>query len=82
MERNCFKFKLVDMKEFSKGDKNFYRIVCYCSFGFIVNLFTTPEKAMKLNEIVQKDKNTDISNYINVFYDNNKQQFAYVINLK
>lgn len=81
MAKNEFQFKLVDMKEFIKGDKHFYRIVAYCNFGFIVNFFTTPEKAMKLNDIVQKDKNNDISNYVNVFYDNKKQSFAYVINL-
>ena len=79
---NSFRFKYIDMKDFVKGDKKYVRIITYCSFGYIVNLFTTPEKALKLNDIIQKDKNYDISQYINVFYDNKSDKFAYIINIK
>lgn len=82
MNNKTFDFKLIDMVAFTtKGDKQMYRIIVYCNFGFVVNLFTTPEKAKLLME-KQKQNNFNINDYINVFYDNTKQQFAYIINIK
>lgn len=79
MNKNAFEFKLVEIKPFQKGDKEMARVVCYCSFGYLINLFTTKEKADKLKE-KSRQNNFNMSDFVNVFYDNNKQQFAYVIN--
>lgn len=78
---SSFKFKLIDIVPYVKGDKRMARIITYCSYGFIVTLFTTEEVANKL-KLKSKETNFDMTNYINVFYDNTKQQFAYVINSK
>lgn len=81
MNNNCFKFKLIDIIPYVKGDKRKYRLLAYCYFGFNVTLFITEEKMIKLNEEMKKS-NFDINNYIKVFYDNTKQTFAYIINIK
>lgn len=81
MEKNTFKFKLIDVIPYVKGDKRKYRVLTYCYFGYNVTFFLNEEKMTKLNEEMKKS-NFDISNYINVFFDNNKQAFAYVINIK
>lgn len=81
MQDNSFKFKLVDIVPFVKGDRHMARIVCYCSYGFIVNLFTTEEKANQL-KLKSKEPNFDMTKFVNVFYDNKANQFAYIINIK
>lgn len=81
MENNSsFKFKLVDIVPFVKGDSKMARIICYCSYGFLVNLFTTEQKANEL-KLKSKESGFDMSKYVSVFYDNKAQKFAYVINL-
>lgn len=77
--RNTFEFKLVEIKPFKKGDSEMARIICYCSFGYLINLFTTKEKAQKIQE-KSKQSTFNMSDFVNVFYDNSKQQFAYIIN--
>lgn len=83
MDNNTFRFKLVDIKPFSKKGDNtkMARIIAYCSYGFVVNLFTTEEKANVIKEKA-KTQNNDITSYVYVFYDNDKQKFAFVINSK
>lgn len=81
--QNVFKFQLVDIYPFSKKGDNtkMARIVAYCSYGFLVNLFTTEEKAKQLKDKA-KISNNDITQFVHVYFDNKKQQFAYVINIK
>lgn len=81
MESNVFKFKLIDVLPFKKGDSKMARLVVYCSYGFIVNMFTTEEKSKSIYEKA-KLKNFDITEFVYVFYDNKTQKFAYVINTK
>lgn len=81
MENKTFKFKLIDMIPYKKGDVEKYRIITYCYFGFNITFYVSLEKAKMLME-KQKQNNFDINDYINVFYDNTKQQFAYIINIK
>lgn len=79
--KNCFSFKLVDIIPFtSKNGKSLYRVILYCNFGFVVNIFITSEKYNILSNL-QKNEDFNINDYINVFYDNSKQSFAYIINL-
>lgn len=76
-----FKFKYIDTFSGSNKDgKRYYKLICYCNFGFIVNFFITPEKMDKLTKLMN-EKDFDINSIINVFYDNNKQQLAYIIKL-
>ena len=76
---NTFKFKLVDCVPFAKGDKHYARLVIYVNFGYIINIFTTQEKGFNLMDECSKNKNFDISSKVKVYYDNTKQQFAYII---
>lgn len=78
--KNCFEFKLIEIKPFQKGDSEMARVICYCSFGYLINLFTTKEKAEILKE-KSKQNNFNMNDFVNVFYDNSKQQFAYIINI-
>ena len=82
MENNKFSFKLVDVVPYlSKDKKKMAKIVVYCSYGFIINLFSTEDKALFIKEKA-KQKNDDITEFVYVFYDNKTQKFAYVINTK
>lgn len=75
-----FNFKIIDIVSgVSKSNKQYYKIITYCNFGFIVNFFVTPDNMNKLRKL-QEDKTFDINNYIKIFYDNTKQNFAYIIN--
>lgn len=76
-----FSFKYVDTIAYSKDNKTSYRLVLYCNFGYIVNIFTNADVISKLNEL-SKDKDFDINNYIAVFYDNKKNAFVYFLNVK
>lgn len=79
MENNSsFKFKLIDFVPYLKGDRKMVRIITYCSYGFIVNLFTTEEIANKL-KIKSKENNFDFTNYVSVKYDNEKNNFSYFL---
>lgn len=75
---NTFNFKLIDIVPYVKGDKRMARIVVYCSFGFVVTLFCTEDKANKL-KLKAREPNFDMSKFVSVFYDNKQQQFAYVL---
>lgn len=83
MENNSsFKFKLIDTVNYvSKSGKKGTRIIAFCSYGFLVDLFTTEDKAKFIIEKA-KLKNNDITEFVYVFYDNNNRKFGYVINLK
>ena len=78
MDNKTFIFKLIDIFPYVKGDKHMYRLVTYCYFGYNVTFFLTEDKYKKLIELQKSDK-FNINDYIRVFYDNSKQQFAYVI---
>lgn len=79
MENNSsFKFKIVDFVPYIKGDKKMVRIVSYCSYGFIVNFFTTEDIANKL-KLKTKDSNFEFTNYVSVKYDNEKSNFSYFL---
>lgn len=77
-----FNFKICDIvKGFKKGtDTPYYKVICYCNFGFITNFFLNAEKMQKLSKL-QEQKDFNINNYIQIFYDNTKQNFAYIIKL-
>lgn len=75
---NEFKFKAIDCFPYVKGDKHMARLVAYCNFGYNITFFLPQERAFKLYEESQK-KNYDISDRVGVYYDNNKQRFAYFI---
>lgn len=74
-----FTFKLIDILPYKNN--NGCRVVCYCNFGFVVTMFCNEQK-FKLLMKVQENNNFNINDYIRVFYDNNKQSFAYIINIK
>lgn len=79
MENHCsFKFKLVDIVPYLKGDKKMARIITYCNYGFIVNLFTSEDIANKL-KVKSKESNFDLTNYVSVKYDNNDSNFHYFL---
>ena len=75
---NVFNFILLEIVPYKKEQKELARVVAYCSFGFLVNFYTTSENAKKLLEVSRED-NYNISNYVKVYYNNNKHDFAYVI---
>lgn len=79
---NSFDFKFLDCVPYERNDKHYSHIIAYCSFGFIVHLFTSVEKAKVIVDDIDKTKNTNITKYVKVYYDNKKQQFAYIINIK
>lgn len=81
MINHSFNFKLVDVVPYVKGDKRMAKVVAYCCFGFTVNFYVTEDIANKL-KLKSKDTNFNFTDYINVFYDNDKQRFVYVINSK
>lgn len=81
MNNNTFNFSLIDIVPFKKGDTKMARIVCYCSYGFLVNLFTTEQKAVIIKEKA-KNNNGNITNFVAVFYDNKENKFKYVVNDK
>lgn len=73
---NSFNFVLLEVKPYTKNDKEFARIVLYCSFGYLVNIFTTKENAQKLIA-KSKEDNFNVTKYINVYYDNSRNNFSY-----
>ena len=77
--KNCFRFKLVDLVSGTtkKGD-TYYKAICYCNFGFIVNIYLKQDKYSELLNTCN-DSDFDINEQIDVFYDNNKQCFVYII---
>lgn len=77
---NTFHFKFIDIVPYTtKSGKEMQRVVAYCSFGYIVNFFVSTDKANKLLDYINND--LDFNDLVRVFYDNNKQQFAYIINI-
>lgn len=76
--KSSFKFTLLKVQPFKKGDTRMARLVVYCEYGFLVTLFTTEEKAKTIQE-KSKIKNNDITEYVSVYYDTNDNIFKYYI---
>lgn len=76
--KSSFKFQLLKVLPFKKGDTRMARLVVYCEYGFLVTLFTTEEKAKTIQE-KSKIKNNDITEYVSVYYDSNDSTFKYYI---
>lgn len=80
MSSSSFKFTLLDVSYYTKDNVKRSIITCYCSYGFIVRLFSTEDKGKKIIEL-SKNPNFDMTQYISVSYNSKEDKFIYLLNI-
>ena len=76
---NCFKFKYLDAITYTKDNKEKALIKAYCNFGFVVKFYTTATKLSEIEDFMQDNNFDDISSFVVVRYDTDKNKFDYYI---
>lgn len=81
MDNKKFSFKIINiLNGTNKKGQKYHKVICYCYFDFNITFFLNDEKFSRLSALMN-EKDFDINDYISVFYDNDKRQFAYIIKL-
>lgn len=77
---SSFNFKLIDTTEYlSKKDNKIKALItAYCSYGFLVKIYTSKENKDKILEL-SKQNNFNLTNYVGIVYDNATEKFRYFI---